>query len=138
MSQSGFAKALNEQIAYEFGAAQQYIAVAVYYDSETLPRLSAHFHRQALEERNHAMMMVQYLLDAGRRGHHPGRGGTAHDVRRHGRAGRAGACSRSEMSPPRSTPWRASPAMPATMRASSSCSGSSRSRWRRCRACPTC
>ncbi len=65
MSQSGFAKALNEQIAYEFGAAQQYIAIAVYYDSETLPRLSAHFHRQALEERNHAMMMVQYLLDAG-------------------------------------------------------------------------
>ena len=65
MSESSFAKALNEQIAYEFGAAQQYIAVAVYYDSETLPRLSAHFHRQALEERNHAMMMVQYLLDAG-------------------------------------------------------------------------
>ena len=65
MSESGFTKALNEQIAYEFGAAQQYIAVAVYYDSETLPRLSAHFHRQALEERNHAMMMVQYLLDAG-------------------------------------------------------------------------
>ena len=75
MSQSGFAEALNEQIAYEFGAAQQYIAVAVYYDSETLPRLSAHFHRQALEERNHAMMMVQYLLDAGVDGHHPGRGG---------------------------------------------------------------
>ena len=65
MSESRFADALNGQIGYEFGAAQQYIAVAVYYDSETLPRLAAHFHRQALEERNHAMMMVQYLLDAG-------------------------------------------------------------------------
>ena len=65
MSESRFADALNGQIAYEFGAAQQYIAVAVYYESETLPRLAAHFHRQALEERNHAMMMVQYLLDAG-------------------------------------------------------------------------
>jgi ferritin len=37
----------------------------VYYDAETLPRLAAHFYRQAIEERNHAMMMVQYLLDAG-------------------------------------------------------------------------
>jgi len=64
MSHERFAKALNEQIGYEFGAAQQYIAVAVYYDAETLPRLAAHFYRQALEERNHAMMMVQYLLDA--------------------------------------------------------------------------
>ena len=65
MSESRFADALNGQIGYEFGAAQQYIAVAVYYDSETLPRLAAHFYRQALEERNHAMMMVQYLLDQG-------------------------------------------------------------------------
>jgi ferritin len=65
MSHERFASALSEQIGYEFGAAQQYIAVAVYYDGETLPRLAAHFYRQALEERNHAMMMVQYLLDAG-------------------------------------------------------------------------
>jgi bacterioferritin B len=59
-----FADRLNEQIAYEFGAAQQYIAVAVHFDAETLPQLAAHFYRQALEERNHAMMMVQYLLDS--------------------------------------------------------------------------
>jgi ferritin len=61
---SAFSDALNEQIGYEFGASQQYIAIAVYYDSETLPVLAAHFYRQALEERNHAMMIVQYLLDA--------------------------------------------------------------------------
>jgi bacterioferritin B len=59
-----FAGALNEQIGYEFAASQQYVAVAVYYDGETLPQLAAHFYRQALEERNHAMMIVQYLLDA--------------------------------------------------------------------------
>ena len=38
--------------------------LAVYYDDETLPRLAGFFYRQAIEERNHAMMMVQYLLDA--------------------------------------------------------------------------
>jgi ferritin len=59
-----FTDALNEQIAREFEASQQYVAIAVYYDSETLPQLAAHFYRQALEERNHAMMIVQYLLDA--------------------------------------------------------------------------
>jgi ferritin len=58
-----FADALNAQISNEFGAAMQYIGAAVYYDSETLPRLAAFFYRQAAEERTHAMMMVQYLLD---------------------------------------------------------------------------
>jgi ferritin len=59
-----FPTQLNEQIGREFGASQQYVAIAVYYDSETLPQLAAHFYRQAVEERNHAMMIVQYLLDA--------------------------------------------------------------------------
>src|SRR5947209_6769783 len=65
MAASSFVDSLNEQIAYEFAASQQYVAVAVHYDAETLPRLAAFFYRQAVEERNHAMMMVQYLLDAG-------------------------------------------------------------------------
>jgi ferritin len=60
-----FHDALNEQLGREFAASQQYAAIAVYYDSETLPQLAQHFYRQALEERNHAMMMVQYLLDSG-------------------------------------------------------------------------
>jgi bacterioferritin B len=59
-----FPEALNGQIGYEFGASQQYVAIAVYYDSLTLPQLAAHFYRQAVEERNHAMMLVQYLLDS--------------------------------------------------------------------------
>ncbi len=60
-----FPAALNEQVGYEFAASQQYVAIAAYYDQETLPGLAAHFYRQAVEERNHAMMIVQYLLDAG-------------------------------------------------------------------------
>jgi ferritin len=64
MAASRFADGLNEQVAYEFGASQQYVAIAVYYDGETLSQLAAHFYRQAIEERNHAMMIVQYLLDA--------------------------------------------------------------------------
>jgi bacterioferritin B len=59
-----FVSRLNEQIANEFAAHQQYVACAVYYDAETLPQLARFFYRQALEERDHAMMMVQYLLDA--------------------------------------------------------------------------
>jgi bacterioferritin B len=64
MPDSAFVDRLNVQIAYEFAAHQQYVANAVHYDGETLPRLAAFFYAQAVEERNHAMMMVRYLLDA--------------------------------------------------------------------------
>jgi ferritin len=71
MAEKSFADALNEQIANEFAASQQYVGMAVYYDAETLPRLAHFFYRQALEEREHAMMMVQYLLDVGEEVHIP-------------------------------------------------------------------
>ncbi|MDX6397750.1 MAG: bacterioferritin [Gaiellaceae bacterium] len=61
---AAFPDGLNEQVGHEFAASQQYIAIAVHYDAVTLPRLAAHFYRQAVEERNHALMIVQYLLDA--------------------------------------------------------------------------
>ena len=54
---------LNEQIGHEFFASQQYVAIAVWYDQQALPQLAAHFYAQAVEERNHAMMIVQYLMD---------------------------------------------------------------------------
>ena len=63
MAEKSLTDALNEQISNEFAASQQYVGAAVYYDAETLPRLAAFFYRQAVEERNHAMIMVQYLLD---------------------------------------------------------------------------
>ena len=72
MPSDAFIQKMNEQIAYEFSASQQYIANAVYYDGETLPRLAAFFYAQAVEERNHALMMVRYLLDADARVAIPG------------------------------------------------------------------
>jgi len=60
---AGFPSALNDQVAREFAASQQYIAIAVYFDSESLRQLATHFYRQSVEERNHAMMIVQYRND---------------------------------------------------------------------------
>ena len=58
-----FQDLLIDQVGNEFAASQQYIAVAVYFDGQDLPQLATRFYRQALEERNHAMMIVRYLLD---------------------------------------------------------------------------
>lgn len=60
---STFAQLLEAQVAHEFNAHQQYVAIAVWFDARDLPQLAAHFYRQALEERNHAMMIVRYHLD---------------------------------------------------------------------------
>jgi ferritin len=59
-----FIDALNEQIGREFGAAHQYLSVALYYDKQTLPQLAGFFYQQSREERGHALMMAQYLLDS--------------------------------------------------------------------------
>ena len=67
-----FVEALNAQIAREFGASHQYLAVAVWYEEQTFPRLAGLFYAQALEERDHALMMVKYLLDSGVRPRVPG------------------------------------------------------------------
>ena len=63
MTAARFAEALNVQIGNELASHNQYLACAVYYDAETMPQMAAFFYAQALEERDHAMMMVQYLLD---------------------------------------------------------------------------
>jgi len=58
-----FVRQLNAQIGNELAAHSQYLACAVYYDALTMPQMAAFFYGQALEEREHAMMMVQYLVD---------------------------------------------------------------------------
>ncbi|MBX3091644.1 MAG: ferritin [Cryobacterium sp.] len=63
MKKTTFDQLLTEQIGHEFAASQQYIAIAVWYDNHDLPQLAKHFYRQSIEERNHAMMLVQYRLD---------------------------------------------------------------------------
>src|SRR3954463_8344620 len=68
MPDKSFADALNEQISNEFAASQQYVAAAVYYDTETLPRLAAFFYRQAVGGREHAVMVICSLLDVRQEG----------------------------------------------------------------------
>ena len=58
-------EAINEQIGNEFGASLQYVAIAAYFDTESLPALAQHFYAQAMEERDHAMRFVKYVVDAG-------------------------------------------------------------------------
>src|SRR5436190_7093668 len=63
VSADRFVEALNAQIGNELAAHNQYLACAIHYDAETMPQMAAFFYTQALEERDHAMMMVRYLLD---------------------------------------------------------------------------
>jgi ferritin len=58
-----FVERLNIQIGHEFAAHQQYVACAVFYDALTMPQMAGFFYEQALEERDHAMMMIKYLID---------------------------------------------------------------------------
>ena len=58
-----FVAQLNVQIGNELASHNQYLACAAYYDALTLPQMAAFFYRQAAEEREHALMMVRYLLD---------------------------------------------------------------------------
>jgi ferritin len=63
MTESRYLQLLREQIGHEFDAHQQYVAIAVWFDGQDLPQLARHYYRQAIEERNHALMIVRYLLD---------------------------------------------------------------------------
>lgn len=58
-------EAFNQQIGNEMGASLQYIAIASYFDSETLPQLARFFYRQSAEEREHAMRFVKFVNDVG-------------------------------------------------------------------------
>jgi bacterioferritin B len=57
----------NQQIGNEMGASMQYIAIASYFDSETLPELAKFFYQQSEEERQHAMRFVKFINDVGGR-----------------------------------------------------------------------
>jgi ferritin len=60
---SKFHTLLQDQIRHEFNAEHQYIAIAVWFDNHDLPQLAKRFYAQSVEERNHAMMIVQYFVD---------------------------------------------------------------------------
>jgi ferritin len=59
--------AISEQIGNEFGAMLQYYAIAAHFSAEALPELSAHFHEQAEEEKQHALRFIQFVIDTGAR-----------------------------------------------------------------------
>ena len=56
---------MNAQIQSEFAASQQYIAIAVYFDDQSLVELAAFFYRQAEEEREHALKFIHFMLETG-------------------------------------------------------------------------
>ncbi|SFA83638.1 Ferritin [Amycolatopsis marina] len=76
---SKFYELLQGQVHNEFNASQQYIALAVWFDNEDLPQLAKHFYKQAKEERNHAMAIVQYMMDTDHHVEIPGTGEVRND-----------------------------------------------------------
>ncbi|HVS01758.1 MAG TPA: ferritin [Thermoanaerobaculia bacterium] len=57
--------ALNAQVGREMGASMQYLAIAAYFDRESLKQLARFFYRQADEEREHAMKFFRFILEVG-------------------------------------------------------------------------
>lgn len=56
---------INEQIAHELIASNQYLQIATYFDGQALRKLSGFFYKQSEEEREHALKFVHYMTEAG-------------------------------------------------------------------------
>lgn len=56
---------LNEQVRNEMDASQKYLAIACQFDGMGLKSLAAYFRKQTEEEREHALKIVDYLLEVG-------------------------------------------------------------------------
>lgn len=59
------AQLLNEQVNKEFYSAYLYLDFSIYYEEEGLDGFANWYKIQAQEERDHAMLMVQYLQNNG-------------------------------------------------------------------------
>ena len=57
--------AFNAQIVNELHASNSYLAIASAMEDWGLRVLGAHFFQQSLEERDHALKLLRYLLDVG-------------------------------------------------------------------------
>jgi len=57
--------AMNSQIGFELGNSNQYLAIACYFEGAALFGLAKLFFKQADEERDHAMKLLKFVLDAG-------------------------------------------------------------------------
>jgi ferritin len=58
-------RALNEQIGHELGNSNQYLAIAAYFERESLFGLAKIYSKQADEEREHALKFIKFVHDAG-------------------------------------------------------------------------
>jgi ferritin len=56
---------LNAQLALEFGAHLQYLAIAAYFDRRDLENLAAFFYKQAEEEKEHGVKILKHISFAG-------------------------------------------------------------------------
>jgi len=56
---------INEQIAHELIASNQYLQIATYFDGQALRKLAEFFYKQSEEEREHALKFVQYMTEMG-------------------------------------------------------------------------
>ena len=57
--------AFNEQVGHELANSHQYLALATYFDRESLFGLAKIYYKQSEEEREHAMKFIKFLVDAG-------------------------------------------------------------------------
>ena len=55
---------LTAQMGRELSASNQYLAMAIYLDDKSLGDLANFYYRQAEEERQHALKLMHYILDA--------------------------------------------------------------------------
>jgi bacterioferritin B len=56
---------LNAQVGNEFGASMQYLHIAAYFDAMSLTNFAQFFFMQAQEERDHAMKILNFILETG-------------------------------------------------------------------------
>ncbi len=56
---------LNQQVAYEFGAAYKYLAMSLWFEDQGLKIFAKRFQQQADEEREHAMRITKFIQETG-------------------------------------------------------------------------
>jgi ferritin len=56
---------MMEQVGNEFGAALQYLAIAIYFKQEAFDHTAEFFYKQADEEKEHGMKLLKYVVETG-------------------------------------------------------------------------
>lgn len=56
-------KMLNEQVCHELSAHQAYLGMAAYFGLKNHDKWADIFHKQSMEERGHALKIIQFLVD---------------------------------------------------------------------------